>query len=123
MNPRDSFKTLIAEPASAGPTLYVGLTMRSEIQAIPPLVDRLMYLIRMSPGDLGDHEDVEIALREALANTEIDWTFGKRSTFYVAFDQRKKCRLWLRTRGVVLTRRGSPIQTLLEPGSPAAIAS
>ena len=68
MNIGDGFQTLVAEPASGGPTLYVRFTMRSEIQAISPLVDRLMYLIRMSRCISGAQEDVEIALREALVN-------------------------------------------------------
>jgi serine/threonine-protein kinase RsbW len=47
---------------------YVSLTMRSEIEAISPLVDRLMRLIRIGHCVRGDDCDVEIALREALAN-------------------------------------------------------
>lgn len=58
----------IAKPALAGPVLFVGLTMRSEVNAISPLVDRLMSLIKMSHCVPGDVRDVEIALREALAN-------------------------------------------------------
>jgi serine/threonine-protein kinase RsbW len=68
MNLGDGLRTLVAQPAAAGPTLYVELTMPTEIQAIPPLVHRIMYLIRMSHCVPGDHEDIEIALREALAN-------------------------------------------------------
>jgi hypothetical protein len=33
------FEQKISEPRHAGPTLYVGLTMRSEIEAISSLVD------------------------------------------------------------------------------------
>jgi hypothetical protein len=40
------FEQKIAEPRYAGPTLYVGLTMRSQIEAISPLVDQLMPLIK-----------------------------------------------------------------------------
>jgi serine/threonine-protein kinase RsbW len=58
----------IAEPRHAGPTLYVTLTMRSEIKAISPLVDQLMPLIKVSHCVAGDTRGVEIALREALAN-------------------------------------------------------
>jgi serine/threonine-protein kinase RsbW len=62
------FQQKIAEPCNAGPTLYVALTMRSEIEAISPLVDRLMRLIKAGHCAPGDECDVEIALREALAN-------------------------------------------------------
>jgi serine/threonine-protein kinase RsbW len=62
------FEQKITEPRHAGPTIYVSLTMRSEIEAISPLVDRLMPLIRASHCVSGDHSDIEVALREALAN-------------------------------------------------------
>jgi serine/threonine-protein kinase RsbW len=56
------------KPVVAGPALYVSLTMRSEIKAISPSVERLMSLIKLSHCVPGDERDVEIALREALAN-------------------------------------------------------
>ena len=65
---KDNFESLAAEPVCIGPTLHVSLTMRSEIEAISQLVDRLMPLIRISHCVSGDERDVEIALREALAN-------------------------------------------------------
>jgi serine/threonine-protein kinase RsbW len=58
----------IADPRHAGPTVYVSLTMSSEIEAISPLVDRLMPLVRAGHCVSGDDCDVEVALREALAN-------------------------------------------------------
>jgi serine/threonine-protein kinase RsbW len=58
----------IAEPRHAGPTLCADLTMGSEIEAISPLVDQLMPLIRAGHCVSGDDSDVEDALREALAN-------------------------------------------------------
>jgi serine/threonine-protein kinase RsbW len=57
-----------ADPRHAGPTIYVSLTMRSEIEAISPLVDRLMPLVRAGHCVSGDDCDVEVALRESLAN-------------------------------------------------------
>jgi serine/threonine-protein kinase RsbW len=42
--------------------------MPSRIQAISPLVDRLMLLIEGSQCIRGEEPDVELALREALAN-------------------------------------------------------
>jgi serine/threonine-protein kinase RsbW len=65
---KDNFESLAAEPVCIGPTLYVSLTMRSEIDAISPLVDGLMPLITISRCVSGDERNVEIALREALAN-------------------------------------------------------
>ncbi len=62
------FEQKIAEPRHAGPTLCVDLTMRSQIEAISPLVDQLMPLIRAGHCVSGDDSDVEAALREALAN-------------------------------------------------------
>jgi serine/threonine-protein kinase RsbW len=64
----DRIVPVIAKPIVAGPTLYACLTMRSQINAISPLVDRLMSLIKISHCVPGDDQDVEIALREALAN-------------------------------------------------------
>jgi len=65
---KDNFESLAAEPVCIGPTLHVSLTMRSEIDAISPLVDGLMPLIKISRCVSGDERNVEIALREALAN-------------------------------------------------------
>jgi serine/threonine-protein kinase RsbW len=62
------FEQKIAEPRHAGPTIYVSLTMRSEIEAISPLVDQLRPLVRAGHCVSGDDSDVEVALREALAN-------------------------------------------------------
>ena len=62
------FEQKIAEPRHAGPTLCADLTMGSEIEAISPLVDQLMPLIRAGRCVSGDDSDVEDALREALAN-------------------------------------------------------
>jgi len=62
------FEQKIAEPRHAGPTICVSLTMRSEIEAISPLVDQLMRLVKAGHCVPGDDCDVEIALREALAN-------------------------------------------------------
>ena len=68
MDFKDDFGSVAAEPVCIGPTFHVGLTMRSEIDAISPLVDRLMTLIKISHCVAGGECDVEIALREALAN-------------------------------------------------------
>ncbi len=65
---KDNFESLAAAPVCIGPTLHVSLAMRSEIDAISPLVDGLMPLIKISRCVSGDERNVEIALREALTN-------------------------------------------------------
>lgn len=65
---QENFDSQVAEPVCIGPTLHVSLTMRSEIDAVSDLVDRLMPLIKISHCVGGDERDVEIAVREALAN-------------------------------------------------------
>jgi serine/threonine-protein kinase RsbW len=68
---KDGSEPALPEPICVGPTLYVGLTMRSEIEAISPFLDRFMPLIKVSHCVPGDAHDVEISLREALANAAL----------------------------------------------------
>jgi serine/threonine-protein kinase RsbW len=65
---QDGIVPVIAKPVVAGPTIYVGLTMRSELNAISHVVDRLMFLVELSHCAAENERDVEIALREALTN-------------------------------------------------------
>jgi serine/threonine-protein kinase RsbW len=51
--------------------LEIDSWMPSQIQAISPLVDRLMLLIEGSQCISGEEPDVELALREALANAVV----------------------------------------------------
>jgi serine/threonine-protein kinase RsbW len=51
--------------------LEIDSWMPSKIQAISPLVDRLMRLIQGSQCVPGDEFDVELALREALGNAVV----------------------------------------------------
>lgn len=51
--------------------LEIDSWMPSHIQAISPLVDRLMFLIEGSQCVPGEEHGVEIALREALANAVV----------------------------------------------------
>ena len=44
------------------------LSLRSEVSAISPFVDTIMHLIRKCQWAHGNEEEIEIALREALAN-------------------------------------------------------
>src|SRR5258708_14982607 len=52
----------------AGPLLQIEQSIRSEIAAISPFVDKLMVFIKKCQCVPGNEIDVEISLREALAN-------------------------------------------------------
>ena len=68
---RGRFEPVVAAPKAISPTVQADLTMRSEIDAISPLVDRLMRLIGIFHCEAGVESDIEIALREALANAVV----------------------------------------------------
>ena len=53
---------------SAGPLFQIEQSMRSEVSAISPFVDKLMVFIRKCQCVPGNEFDVEISLREVLAN-------------------------------------------------------
>jgi len=53
---------------SRSSVMEIDFWMPSEVQAISPLVDRLMRLIKRSQCVPGEEFDVELALREALDN-------------------------------------------------------
>jgi serine/threonine-protein kinase RsbW len=55
----------------SGPHIRLELSLRSEVSAISPFVDTLMRLIRKCQWVPGNEADIEIALREALANAVI----------------------------------------------------
>jgi anti-sigma regulatory factor (Ser/Thr protein kinase) len=57
-----------SEKPSRSSILEIDSWMPSRIEAISPLVDRLMLLIEGSRCIPGEERDVELALREALAN-------------------------------------------------------
>jgi len=54
-----------------GPTVWLELSLRSEVSAISPFVDTLMRLIKKFRWVAEDEEDIEIALYEVLANAVI----------------------------------------------------
>lgn len=54
-----------------GPHIRLELSLGSEVSAISPFVDSLMHFVRQCRWIPGDEEDIEIALREALANAVI----------------------------------------------------
>jgi serine/threonine-protein kinase RsbW len=69
---------------TANLVLRVDELVASEIEAIPPVVDKLMKAIRESDCAPGNEDAVELALREALANAILH---GNRQ------DPRKKVRI------------------------------
>lgn len=60
--------SLSSEPHLAGPNAALSITMRSEVHAISGAVDWLMTMIQECNSVPGQELDVELALREALAN-------------------------------------------------------
>ncbi len=54
-----------------GGYIQIELAIRSEVSAISPFVDSLIHLIRESRLSPGNEEEIDVALREALANAII----------------------------------------------------
>src|SRR5258708_15817536 len=71
MNERNTLKSLPGVSHSGGPVLWVELSIRSVITAISPFVDKLMLLIKRCRCAQGSEIDVEVSLREALANAVV----------------------------------------------------
>jgi serine/threonine-protein kinase RsbW len=94
-----SFNSVAAEPSSAGPTLQVEMSMRSEIDAILPSANQLMALIVESHCMPENEGDIEMAIREALANAVLHGNLQ---------DPRKKVRISCRVqrgRGISIVVR------------------
>jgi len=68
VNERRTLKSLPGISHSGGPVLRVESSIRSSISAISPFVDKLMLFIERCRCVPGSEVDVEVALREALAN-------------------------------------------------------
>ena len=71
MNERRTLKSLPGISHSGGPILRVESSFRSVITAISPFVDKLMLFIKKCRSVPGSEIDVEVALREALANAVV----------------------------------------------------
>ncbi len=71
LNGASDSKSPFLAKRSLSPILEIDSWMPSEIQAISPLVDRLMRLIERSQCVPGAEPDVELALREALDNAVV----------------------------------------------------
>lgn len=65
---QQGFDQKIPEPRHAGPAICVSVTMRSELEAISPFVGQLMALIKAADCVSGAGSEIEVVLREALAN-------------------------------------------------------
>jgi serine/threonine-protein kinase RsbW len=63
-----NFNSVAVERSPAGPTVQVEMSMRSETDAIVPSANQLMALIMESHCIPENESDVEMAIREALAN-------------------------------------------------------
>jgi serine/threonine-protein kinase RsbW len=61
-------KSLSNKSRTTGPMVQVKVSIRSAINEIAPLIDRLMPLIKGGNCVVGEEIDVEIALREAVTN-------------------------------------------------------
>ncbi|HEX4542804.1 MAG TPA: ATP-binding protein [Candidatus Acidoferrum sp.] len=70
-NGRSDLQVQFAGTRESGSLLEIDSWMPSEIKAISPLVDRLMWLIEGSHCVTGEEPAVELALREALNNAVV----------------------------------------------------
>jgi len=71
LNEASNFQSQFSGKRSRSSILEIDSWMPSKIQAISPLVDRLMLLIEGSQSVSGKEFDVELALREALGNAVV----------------------------------------------------
>jgi serine/threonine-protein kinase RsbW len=70
-NRPSDFRVRFAGKRTAGRSLEIDSWIRSDIEAISPLVDRLMRLVTGSHCVAGAEREVELALREAVSNAVI----------------------------------------------------
>ncbi len=71
LNEASSSQPQFSRRRSGSSILEIDSWMPSKVQAISPLVDRLMLLIKRSQCVSGQEFDVELALREALGNAVV----------------------------------------------------
>ena len=76
LNKASNFPSRFSGKRSRSAILEIDSWMPSQIQAISPLVDRLMVLIKGSQCVPGAELDVELALREALGNAVLHGNQG-----------------------------------------------
>ena len=68
MSSQSGFNFVTNQSQSTRPNVKLWISIRSEVNAISPLVDRIMALIRKCRCVPRRQHEVELALREALAN-------------------------------------------------------
>jgi len=71
LNARSDLRAHLARTNGGGSLLEVDAWIPSEVEAISPLVDRLMRLIEGSHCITGEEHAVQLALREALNNAVV----------------------------------------------------
>jgi serine/threonine-protein kinase RsbW len=76
MRERHTSESVTGIPPSAGPALRIEESIRSEITAISPFVNKLMLFVRQCRCDPPSEMDIEICLREALANAVVHGNHG-----------------------------------------------
>ena len=71
MSERQMFNPPLCLSHRARPHIQVELSMRSEVTAISPFADSFMHFIKRCRCALGIEREIEVALREALANAVV----------------------------------------------------
>jgi serine/threonine-protein kinase RsbW len=103
-----------------GPYIQLEHTLPSEIAAISPFVDKIMLLIIKCRCVPGSESDVELALREALANAIIHGNHeDPRKHIYVSC----RCELYELSISVRDEGQGFDINQVADPTSPENIKS
>jgi serine/threonine-protein kinase RsbW len=90
LNRRSDLRAHLARTPGSGSLLEVDAWIPSEIEAISPLVERLMRLIEGSRCITGEEHAVELALREALSNAVVH---GNRLDAHKLVHVRCRCKV------------------------------
>jgi serine/threonine-protein kinase RsbW len=104
-----------------GPAIQMDLALPSEVTAISPFVDKLMFLIKKCRCAPGSEIDIEIALREALENAVIHGNHqDPRKQVFVSW----RCQAGVEVSIIVRDEgQGFDSNALPDPTAPGAIES
>jgi len=107
--------------AHGGPSIQMDLALPSEVTAISPFVDQLMFLIKKCRCAPGNEIDIEIASREALENAVIHGNHqDPRKHVFVSW----RCQAGVEVSIMVRDEgRGFDSNALPDPTAPGAIES
>jgi serine/threonine-protein kinase RsbW len=107
--------------AHGGPSIQMDLALPSEVAAISPFVDKLMFLIKKCRCAPGNETDIEIALREALENAVIHGNHqDPRKHVFVSW----RCQAGVEVSIIVRDEgQGFDSNALPDPTAPGAIES